>query len=203
MTIRSAADAPAAAGGEAGLLRRRLREGVAEAHVELERALDLLGRVSDGQRFAEVLERFLGFHIVWERAIRRHPAIRSFHEPRSRLPHLRRDLAALGRTNAEQAALPACAAADALAESPAAAVGSLYVMEGSTLGGQVIGRALTGASWAPPGGLAYFNPYAGRTGEMWRAFGDWAEAIVPEPEREHAVAGARRTFAVLQGWLTA
>ena len=185
----------------AGLLRQRLREGTAAAHEQLEAALDLLGREPDRQRFARMLERFLGFHIVWEKSIRRHPDLRAFVAPRSRLPHLRRDLAALGRTNAEQAALPRCAAAAELAPSRAAAVGSIYVLEGSTLGGQVIARALAGASWVPPGGLAYFNPYQARTGEMWRAFGAWAESEVAERELSQAVAGAAATFAVLEAWV--
>jgi heme oxygenase len=185
-----------------GLLRQQLRREGAEAHQKLEDALDLLGRVSDRQRFVRVLERFLGFHLVWERAIRQHAALRPLHAARSRLPHLRRDLAALGRTNAEQAQAPLCMAAAALADSPAAAVGSLYVLEGSTLGGQVIGRALAAADWVPPGGLTYFNPYQARTGEMWRAFGDWAEAHVPADERAAAVTGSNLTFAVLQEWLT-
>src|ERR1700757_4964418 len=86
--------------GPPALLRQRLRAATAQAHAELEGALDLLGRVSDRQRFAGVLERFLGFHIVWERPTRAHAALSPSHEPRSRLPHLRRDLAALGRTNA-------------------------------------------------------------------------------------------------------
>lgn len=184
------------------LLSRELREATGAAHAELEAALGIFRRVSDRQAFVGMLERFLGFHLVWERAIRQHAALRSFHEPRSRLPHLRRDLAALGRTSAEQAALPRCAAAAALADSAAAAVGSIYVLEGSTFGGQVISRALAGADWAPRGGLTYFNPYSARTGAMWRAFESWAEARVAGPERPAAVAGANRTFALLQGWLT-
>lgn len=184
-------------------LRHRLRAETAEAHARMEDALDLVRRVSDRQRFAEVLERFLGFHLIWEPAIRQRSALRAFHEPRSRVPHLRRDLAALGLTNAEQQALPVCAAAAELASDEAAAIGSIYVLEGSTLGGQVIGRALAQAGWTPNGGLTYFNPYQARTGEMWRAFADWAEASVPPRDRPAAVAGANRTFAMLQDWLTA
>lgn len=182
-------------------LAAHLREATSEAHGRLEQELDLLGRVRDRQRFAHVLERFLGFHLTWERAIRQQPSLRSFIEPRSRLPHLRRDLSALGRTNAEVARLPSCVAAEGLARDAAGAVGSLYVMEGSTLGGQVIGRALADAEWRPAGGLTYFEPYGDRTGAMWRAFGTWAEAMVTPEHRPAAEHGARRTFAVLQEWL--
>jgi len=183
-------------------LKRRLRADTAGAHAELERDLDLLGRVSDRQRFQRVMERFLGFHIVWERAIRQRSALRSFHEPRSRLPHLRRDLAALGVTNAEQSALPRCAPAASLADDHARAVGSIYVMEGSTLGGQVIARGLSGAAWAPAGGLTYFDPFPGRTGDMWRRFGAWAEDVTTPDQHAAASAGANRTFALLRDWLT-
>jgi heme oxygenase len=194
--------APSAGAADGGL-RRRLRADTAQAHAELETALDLLGRASDRRRFVRVLERFLGFHMIWERSIRQRPALRAFYEPRSRLPHLRRDLAALGLTNAEQAALPKCGEAASLVADEAEAIGSIYVLEGSTLGGQVISRALEGAVWAPPGGLAYFDPYPGRTGDMWRKFGAWAEANTPEHRHAAATAGANRTFGLLQEWLTA
>jgi heme oxygenase len=187
----------------AGALRGRLREETSAAHMELEAAIDILGRVADGSRVLQILERFLGFHLIWEHGIRQRPALRSFFAPRSRLPHLRRDLAALGLTNSEQSALPSCAQAAALVDDPSEAVGSIYVLEGSTLGGQVIGRALANTDWVPPGGLAYFDPYPGRTGEMWRAFGAWAETSTTHEEHSAAVAGANRTFAVLQSWLTA
>ena len=181
----------------------RLRHATADAHTKLENQLQLLGRVSDRQWFVRVLEGFLGFHIVWERAIRGRPELQAFLEPRSRLPHLRRDLAALGRTTAELDAAPRCLAASALAEDAAQALGSIYVLEGSTLGGQVIHRALSGADWLPAGGLTYFKPYGSRTGEMWRSFRAFAEDITP-PERQDAVcAGANRTFALLQEWLAA
>lgn len=190
------------ASGRTESLPAHLRAATAQSHEALERALDLLGRINDRHSFARVLERFLGFHLTWERAIRQQPVLRAFHAPRSRLPHLRRDLSALGRTNAEMARLPACAGAAELVQDAAGAVGSLYVMEGSTLGGQVIGRALADADWRPAGGLAYFNPYGGRTGEMWRAFGAWADAMVAPDRRDTAEQGAQRTFAVLQEWLT-
>ena len=71
----------------------------------------------------------------------------------------------------------------------------MYVMEGSTLGGQVIARRL-----ALP--LRSLVPYGSRTGAMWRAFGAAARASLGPAERGLALEGARETFAVLQAWLT-
>ncbi|MCR5876329.1 biliverdin-producing heme oxygenase [Phenylobacterium sp. J426] len=179
----------------------RLRRETADAHHRLETRLDLLCRPVDRQRFVHVLHRFLGFHTVWECAVRRHAGLRAFTDARTRLPHLRRDLVALGCDPAELDQLPLCLAAGELAACEASALGSIYVMEGSTLGGQLIGRALTEVDWLPDGGLAYFNPYGRETGAMWRAFHAFADARLPAQAHGAAVAGARRTFEVLEAWV--
>lgn len=184
-----------------GALALRLRRETADAHARLEAALDLLRAPLQQERFRHVLERFHGFHVVWEGTVRRHPGLRAFLEERTRLPHLRRDLAALGASLDEMEHLPACLAAADLAGCEAAALGSLYVMEGSTLGGQLISRALAEADWTPEGGLTYFNPYGRETGAMWRAFHAFAEARLPEATHGTAIVGARRTFEVLEAWI--
>jgi heme oxygenase len=180
-------------------LATHLRVHTAQAHQSLEASLNLLSRPPDRRRFVHVLERFHGFHAVWESAIRQQSSYAAFHAARARLPHLRRDLAALGRTNAEIAALPACPDAAALVAGDAATVGSIYVLEGSTLGGQVIGRALGEAAWLPEGGLTYFSPYGPRTGEMWRSFRRWLDD--QRVDWNDAAAGARRTFSLLEDWV--
>lgn len=182
-------------------LASHLRRETAAAHSRLEQSLSLLSQPLDRQRFVRVLERFHGFHAVWECAIRQRSKFAAFHAPRARLPHLRRDLAALGRTTAEIRALPVCGAAETLAGDEAATLGSLYVMEGSTLGGQLIARALADAGWAPSGGITYFDPYGRRTGEMWRGFQGFLAA--QDPDRDRAAAGACATFALLEEWLAA
>ncbi|HEY8614589.1 biliverdin-producing heme oxygenase [Phenylobacterium sp.] len=182
-------------------LATHLRTETLAAHQRFEQKLSLLSRPADRRRFLAVLERFHGFHAVWEGAIRRRSAHAAFHAGRGRLPHLRRDLAALGRTHSEIAALPACHSAEDLLACEAAAVGSIYVLEGSTLGGQVISRALQGEAWLPSGGFAYFNPYGQRTGDMWRGLRSWLgdQDVAPEA----AVDGARRTFRLLEDWVAA
>ena len=182
-------------------LAGRLRSATAKAHLRLEQELDLLTPPLLKPRFAWLLRRFLGFHLAWEQAMAAAPGFSELIAQRSRLDHLRRDLAALGVSGAEIEATPRCAAAAGLARTPEAALGSLYVMEGSTLGGQVIGRALADTPWRPADGLTYFNPYGERTGAMWRAFKTAATQIC-RPGAEAAVeAGAVRTFELLTRWL--
>ena len=180
-------------------LMAALRARTAAAHQALEDGLDILSTVRSPQRLRLLLERFYGFHVVWEPAVAA-SSIAAFAADRSRLAGLRADLAGLGVSEIERAALPHCRPAAALAATAARAIGSLYVMEGSTLGGQVISRALREAGRES---LAYFNPYGGETGARWRAFAAWAESAAAGEDREAVVGSAEATFTLLRAWLTA
>jgi len=182
-------------------LLARLRQDTAQAHAALEDAFDLETVMSGPSAARRVLERFYGFHVVWEGALARSD-LAGFAAARSRLPHLRADLEALGLTPDALAALPRCEAAARLPATRAGAVGSLYVMEGSTLGGQVVSRALAAAAWAPAAGLTYFNPYGPDTGPRWRAFMDWASQAAAGDDPRVVADRANETFGMLQGWLT-
>jgi heme oxygenase len=179
-------------------LTAELRARTAAEHQGLEAALDMLTLVREPERLRTLLERFYGFHAVWEPAIAASP-VAAFAADRGRLACLRTDLVGLGLSEADLAALPRCRPAAALAGTSARAIGSLYVMEGSTLGGQVISRALKDAGRES---LAYFNPYGRETGARWRAFAAWAEDAAAGEDRETAVASAEATFALLRTWLT-
>jgi heme oxygenase len=81
-------------------------------------------------------------------------------------------------------------------DTPAKAFGALYVLEGATLGGQIISRELKARlSVSEDSGGAFFNSYGNRVGPMWKAFGNaitrFAENCVADDE---IVASARATF---------
>ena len=178
----------------------QLRIATREVHGRLESDLDLLRRPVCRRRIGCFLEGMHGFHRVWE------PAAACILGPaalegRLKGPHLRADLLAMGRTEAEIDRLPLCRDASGLAQTRASALGAMYVVEGSTLGGQMISRALRGADWVPPAGLASFNPYGAETGAQWRGFRTvLAEAVPPQGEAD-VVAAALATFELLHGWL--
>lgn len=95
---------------------------------------------------------------------------------------------------------PPCPVLPPLA-TPAQALGVLYVLEGSTLGGQVIARQLEKAGLGAA--RRYFTAYGALTGPRWQATCRLlAEAATPENEAE-IVASAQRTFADLGAWLRA
>jgi heme oxygenase (biliverdin-IX-beta and delta-forming) len=185
-----------------------LRSRTQDAHSALEAQLGLIDQPASTEHYMHLLLRFLGFHLVWEGGLQAFPALACELKERSRIRHLRYDLKILGLTEAEIGCAPLCGDARRVTTNEARALGSFYVLEGSTLGGQLItrhlsGARLSGARWLPPEGLSYFNPYGSRTGEMWRSFKQWLEMQAEHHPANDIVAGARGTFAVLQRWLPA
>lgn len=179
-----------------------LRRSTAEAHARLEGSLDMMRPPLQAARFVHLLERFYGFHCAWEAALGRYESFSDLLSGRSRVAYLRQDLLALGRSQSAVAALPWCLEAGRLADQEAQALGSAYVMEGSTLGGQLIRKALEGQPWRPAAGLGYFNPYGPHTGEMWRSFRAWLDAHPAATDRATVRRGAVQTFGAVQAWLT-
>lgn len=72
-------------------------------------------------------------------------------------------------------------------------IGTLYVLEGSTLGGQIIYRSLRSRLPLTEDQLHFFRGYGDRTGEMWRSLRDSVDAL--EFDHEDAVRSARNVFA--------
>lgn len=178
-----------------------LRRATRSAHQRLEDSLDLLAAPADREHFIAVLRGFLGFHLTFEPAVGQRSEFEHFMLQRSRLPHLRADLAALGVAPDVVAATPSCPAAESCCASLSRTWGALYVIEGSTLGGQVITRSLSEASWLPPGGLRTFHPYGAETGRMWNEFRTTLVAATTSLDASHIVAGAVQTFSLLADWL--
>lgn len=121
---------------------------------------------------------------------------------RWKLPLLEEDLRALGHEDASLARLPRPARLPSLPGVPEA-LGTLYVLEGATLGGQLLLRHLTrhfeGIS---AGGFAFFRAYGEAVGPMWKAFGEVLLRACPEPAlAPRVVRGAQDTFDTFEVWL--
>ena len=179
------------------LLHARLRTETAPAHEQLECTLDLLSRPLEQDRFTALLVRFHGFHRAWEPALAR--CLPAELVPGPRLPLLEQDLGTLGLGDDIIGAIPSCAQAALLGEHPDTALGSVYVLEGSTLGGRVIARHFSEAPWWPPAGLRYFDPYGDETASRWRQ--TLTQLAGAGGDADRIVAGAVRTFEILQHWL--
>ena len=179
------------------LLRDRLRCATQKAHEALEGSLDLLHQPPEREYFVRLLVRFHGFHRIWDSAVARQ--LPDTVLPRPRLVLIEHDLRGLGLDENVIRAIAPCSAAACLGDHPDTALGSAYVLEGSTLGGRVITEHLSKAHWCPPGGLQYFNPYGDKTGSNWQAL--LRHLAVAPGDTDNIVAGALRTFEILQEWL--
>ena len=112
------------------------------------------------------------------------------YETRRKLPSLERDAAALGLGEVEK--FDDVPRLDTLAR----AFGSLYVIEGSTLGGQVISRHLTQhLDLTPENGAAFFSSYGPEVGPMWKRFGEAITKFAEGGEHDDEILkGAVDTF---------
>jgi heme oxygenase len=77
-------------------------------------------------------------------------------------------------------------------------LGAMYVLEGSTLGGQVIARQLTKAGIET---RAYFTGYAERTGPMWKSFCQLLTEESTDENQAETVESASLTFQKLHAWI--
>lgn len=111
---------------------------------------------------------------------------------------LERDLEALSM---DVGRAPRCGRLPALDTLPRV-VGALYVLEGSTLGGQYVLRQVkrTLPATADRAG-AFLTVYGADTGPMWRSFRAWVEAQATAAASGEILAGACDTFGALADWL--
>jgi heme oxygenase len=79
-------------------------------------------------------------------------------------------------------------------------LGAMYVMEGSTLGGQFVAQHIQTLYGGDVGAYnAYFRGYGEKTGEMWRTFRE-AMAKLPSEEEANVIAAAKAMFAIFRLW---
>ncbi|WP_438480066.1 biliverdin-producing heme oxygenase [Oleiharenicola lentus] len=177
-------------------LAERLRTDTRLQHEQLEASLGLAK--SRAEHLAQ-LKGFLGFIEPWEQATARSP-LAEFYRGREKSAWLREDLKSFGLTDAEIAALPRCQHLPAVDSLPAA-LGSVYVIEGSTLGGQMISKHLeTTLGFSGGSGYRYFRSYGADVGKKWGELrGLLVESSSPEND-DRIVAAAGETFAAMGEW---
>jgi len=185
---------------QSGAILAHLREATRPAHQALDVALGLMDDGIGIAAYTRLLERFYGFWCGWQPQMAGLMRDEALLGPRRRLHLLAADLAALGLSPDAVRALPWCPL-PALRDA-SEALGSLYVMEGSTLGGRVILRHV-GNRLGLDGnaGCAYFAGYGTATSPMWRSFLlrlDAADML----DAGRIAAGASATFRCLGEWLT-
>ena len=174
----------------------RLRQETRPAHDALEQQ-EFNRALSAGTLTEAATHRFLaklyGFVVPFEEQLRRHAAEFGPEwelERRARAHLLRQDLP-------QAAELPLAPNLPPL-HTRAQLLGGLYVLEGSTLGGQVIARQLAKAGIPA---RAYFGGHAEQTGALWKSFTALLTAAATPDLADDIVASATLTFQRLHQWI--
>ncbi len=179
------------------MILKKLKEATKEQHEALESVVDVMNRMFTKEDYGNLLTKFYRFYTAMEAEL---PAAElkaeGFDiEERRKLPLLERDLTSLGLLEEARSAANVKPVIPTL-DTAAKAFGAVYVMEGATLGGQVITRHLRdhlGISVEEGG--AFFNSYGHMVGPMWKAFGEAVTDFAEKNNDDDAIVEtAKQTF---------
>ena len=185
-----------------------LRQQTRVSHERIERVPRLAHLFMPDYRrddYRDLLARLYGFYEAMESALFADlPAFAQAvlgHRRKSRL--LARDLRALGVKRADFEHLPLCFKLPPL-DSYAARMGVFYVLEGATLGGELIRRQLLehfGVEISPA--LNFYGCYGDEAGAEWRAFRNFMTDYFDGCQQsiDDAVSSANAAFTCLEEWL--
>jgi light-regulated signal transduction histidine kinase (bacteriophytochrome)/heme oxygenase len=184
-----------------------LHEAVRDSHGRIEQtplmAPLAAGRVSP-QEYCRALAALYGFYRPAEEILFScQPNLAMAMGVRPKLPALVKDLSALGLADTELAALPLCMGLSLPMGMPEQ-IGMLYVLEGATLGGQVVRKRIA-HSLGPLAELAtaFHGFHEDRAGSWWKQFQqEMTSRLDPDPVAlQRAVQSALATFNALEAWL--
>jgi heme oxygenase len=190
-----------------GSLRAHLKAETAHLHEQIEGVVPLLRPSLDRNGYRAYLARLLGYQRPVEERLAAFAHAWHEHgldfEERRKAGLLASDLGALGLTAVELGVQPECTALPLLSSFDEA-WGCLYVLEGATLGGQIILRTLGPKLQLSPGdGLAFLVGYGEKTGARWSEFTTaLGHYDTSGCDRAAVVRGACDAFATQMAWLS-
>lgn len=187
----------------ASSVRSRLRKATADHHERVEMRLAILGGPITRSEYLGVLKGMYGLYRPIEAALARIDwnGTGIDFASRRRVPLIRQDLLDLGLPPSAIIELPLCPQIPRIVTAPDA-VGVLYVLEGSTLGGQFILRKVgnelgIGADF----GGHFFSSHGADIGAMWRGYLDSLERFGGSTEAVGEIEQAAiRTFDCFDSW---
>jgi heme oxygenase (biliverdin-IX-beta and delta-forming) len=178
---------------------RILKQETAADHRKVEGAVPLMHQGLNQAQYVQCLQKIYGVVAAWEdRAAEVAPQwLKPALLARQRKHLLELDLTWFGITEKDTSrpTLPE------LSDLPAL-FGAMYVMEGSTLGGQFIARHVETALHLSEGqGNAYFRGSGNQTGSMWKEFCEMLSLRIPENQTEAVIISAKAMFATFGQWM--
>jgi heme oxygenase (biliverdin-IX-beta and delta-forming) len=184
--------------------RQRLKEATGIAHRGLEARLPLLDKGLTVTQYRLLLRSFYGFYVPLESAMEACPipALRADLACRRKSWWLLNDLLSLGESHQAIGILPLCHEIPPIT-CQADLLGALYVVEGATLGGQIILKSLRRSLGRQADQqVRFFTSYGAQVPQMWAAFLRIIEAgAYDEVQEQMIMQSACRTFTAFEQWL--
>ena len=180
-----------------------LRSSTRSQHEAMEGLIPVSSVFSSLQSYRALLQRFYGFYSPLELRLSRISSLDRLlpdYPKRRKTPLLRRDLEFLGLYPEQIQLCRRLPRVDSLSE----AFGVLYVIEGSTLGGQILSRtAQQNLNISGNEGASFFSSYGSEVGSMWRKFREAVERYSRDhpDESNRILCAARESFQYLGDWL--
>lgn len=179
------------------MIMTKLKEATREQHENLENTVDVMGEVFSLDNYRLLLTKFYRFYAAIEPRVAENDlgAAGFDFDARRKTPLLEKDLEALGILASVKAHVPLWDGLPDVSSLPRA-FGCIYVMEGATLGGQVITRHLENDfGITSKNGSAFFSSYGDKVGAMWKSFKETLTAYAENNgDDQPIIDAARETF---------
>lgn len=185
------------------MISERLKTETLSEHKEVEKALRFERSMASSENYKKLLQAFYAFYSPVESTLVSFSGeLRSVGldlDHRWKVPLLKKDLQTLGMSAEEIDQLDLCKKTPPL-NTLAQALGVIYVLEGSTLGGQVITKMLKEKKILPHEESCFHNPYGKETMPMWLHFKSILNRSRQE-DHDAIVVSAKATFECMRGSL--
>ena len=179
------------------MLIEQVRAATAEDHKKLEdRLFPFLHTIHSHKQYAQLLNAFYGYIYPVQEKINRfiNPAVVPDMNERRNASFIVRDLQHLGiALNTDL-----CTDLPVINDHPSA-MGALYVLEGSTLGGKIIAKTIS-EKIPSPEAFGFFKGYGPETGPMWKKFTQYLEHPFNQQAAATVVYSATSTFRCFGTW---
>jgi heme oxygenase (biliverdin-IX-beta and delta-forming) len=181
-----------------------LKRETAELHRRVEAEISIAQHLRSTTSYGDLLDTLYGIHRPFEELLR--SRIEVFKtlipdvEERFKLHLLEADMAFVGRAVGPRV-IPICSL-DELSTIPEM-IGAFYVLEGSTIGGNMIATAVRESlGYSAGNGTSFYSSYGKDIGRKWNYFKKSLDAVEHDKGfcREEVLGGATRMFLIFASW---
>jgi heme oxygenase len=177
------------------MLSDKIKDATKPAHLNLEKiVVQQLKSIKNNEDYAAFLKKFYTYFSQVEKAIAPHISEQLLPDLKERRnsSFLKNDIEVLGSdvASVKEVEVP-------VISNEVSALGALYVMEGSIMGGRIIIQMLEKLGVTT--GISFFSGYGQETGQKWGVFTKvMNETATSEEDQEQAVNTANETFELFE-----